>query len=339
MLPGRFGGVNSPIKLNSTNYWRNSPYDWPVPVDIWRWLLSLCHCAAGKISPANMTSTYSGQFKKPNSETVFRIFKYLIYCLLAWNIFLFFKVDLVASAQTFGNKLSWRNIVEAYSATIDTLAWVLLLLLFELETAVVSDQILQGKLKWLFAGIRVVCYFFIIYAFYGYWVKYGLVTDLSLFSVEDICRLVGTDFSYVEDLDEYLPLSGSVCLSMQGQELFRLGDTNIIGTAAATSAAIKLAITDVINAGDWLVIVILLEVEVYLQLKDQLTDRMLFAGKYIKGFFYLILFGAAGYWGWKGDFLEFWDAFLWLVAFIFIELNIFQWHEKVEEAELARSLD
>ena len=27
------------------------------------------------------------------------------------------------------------------------------------------------------------------------------------------------------------------------------------------------------------------------------------------------------------------DAFLWLVAFIFIEMNIFKWHEEVEEAE------
>jgi hypothetical protein len=33
----------------------------------------------------------------------------------------------------------------------------------------------------------------------------------------------------------------------------------------------------------------------------------------------------------SGDFLDFWDAFLWLVAFIFIEMNIFTWHSEVEE--------
>ena len=76
----------------------------------------------------------------------------------------------------------------------------------------------------------------------------------------------------------------------------------------------------------------LLEVEVYLQIKGKLTAGMLFAGKYIKGFFYLILFAAAAYWGVKGDFLDFWDAFLWLVAFIFIEMNVFHWHDETEQA-------
>ena len=37
------------------------------------------------------------------------------------------------------------------------------------------------------------------------------------------------------------------------------------------------------------------------------------------------LFGAAAYWGVAGDFLDFWDAALWLFAFIFIELNVFEW--------------
>ena len=53
---------------------------------------------------------------------------------------MFFQEDLAASAETFGDTVTWRNVVEAYSATIDTLAWVVLLLLFELETAVIDDD-------------------------------------------------------------------------------------------------------------------------------------------------------------------------------------------------------
>jgi hypothetical protein len=257
---------------------------------------------------------------------VFRAFKYTIYSLLAWNVFLFFQEDLSASAATFGDRLTWRNVVEAYSATFDTAAWVLLLLLFELETAVISDEKLKGGLKWLFTGLRAVCYFFIVYAFYGYCVKYGLVSNLVPFRVEDVCNLVGSGYSWLADLDEYLPLDAAACSALQGQDLYQLAGTTIIGTAAATEAAIRLAITDIVNAGAWLIIVALLEVEVYLQLKDRLTDRMLITGKYVKGVFYLVLFGAAAYWGVKSDFLDFWDAFLWLVAFIFIEMNVFQWH-------------
>jgi hypothetical protein len=270
-------------------------------------------------------------FRSLNPQTVFRVFKYTVYCLLAWNVFLFFQEDLAASAETFGDSVTWRNVVEAYSATFDTAAWVVLLLLFELETAVIDDTKLRGGLKWMFTGIRTLCYFFIVYAFYGYWVKYGVVTAFTPFSVQDLCSLVGTDFTWVADLDEYMPFDQAACTAMQGQPLLQIAGTQIIGTQDAVEAAIRLAITDVVNAGDWLVIVVLLEVEVWLQLKALLTDRLLRIGKYVKGFFYAILFAAAAYWGVKGDFLDFWDAFLWLVAFIFIELNIFQWHEESEQ--------
>lgn len=267
----------------------------------------------------------------PRGETVFRAFKYAIYCLLAWNAFLFFQEDFAASAATFGDTVSWRNVVEAYSATIDTAAWVVLLLLFELETAVIPDEKLKGNIKWVFSGVRAISYFFIVYAFYGYCVKYGLVSQLQPFTIADVCSLVGTEFSYIADLDDYLPIDAAACSALQGQELVRIEGTTIIGTVAAAEAAIRLAITDIVNAGDWLIIVFLLEAEVWLQLKGKLTDRMLFIGKYAKGFFYLILLGAAAYWGVKGDFLDFWDAFLWLVAFVFIELNVFQWHEETSE--------
>jgi hypothetical protein len=42
---------------------------------------------------------------------------------------------------------------------------------------------------------------------------------------------------------------------------------------------------------------------------------------------YAVLLGCAIYWWLEGDFLDFWDAFLWLVAFVFIELNLFEWHD------------
>ena len=74
----------------------------------------------------------------------YRIFKYSIYCFLAYNVWLFYLDELSASAQLFSDGVTWRNTMEAYSATIDTIAWVVLLLLFELETAVIPDEELKG---------------------------------------------------------------------------------------------------------------------------------------------------------------------------------------------------
>jgi hypothetical protein len=270
-----------------------------------------------------------GKFFTPHR--VFTIFKYTVYILLAYNILLWFQEDLAASAETFGNTVTWRNVVEAYSATFDTAAWVILLLMFELETAVVPDEKLKGGLKLFFTAISLVCYFFIVYSFWGYCVKFGMISNVVPFDVADICSLIGADWNYIASLDDYPPLDVAACTAMQGQQVLQVAGTDILGTAESHRGAFGLAVIDIINAGTWLIIVALLEIEVFLQLRDALSDRIMKYGKYVKGFFYLILFVCAAYWGLEGTFLDFWDAFLWLVAFIFIELNIFQWHEEVED--------
>ena len=278
-----------------------------------------------------MTTTAGLKSRVLTPQNIFRIFKYAIYALLTYNAVLFFQQDLAASAETFGDTVTWRNVIEAYSATFDTAAWVILLLVFELETAIIPDHLLKGRLKWVLKGLAGVCYFFIVYSFYGYCYKYGVITNLVPFTIDDVCSLIGTDFTYVFELDDYLPLDQLVCTAMNGQAVMQISGTEIIGIEPALDEAIRLAIVDIVNAFTWLIIVVLLEVEVFLQLKDRLTGKLMFAAKYIKGFFYAVLFVCAAYWGVEGNFLDFWDAFLWLVAFIFIELNIFQWHTETEE--------
>ena len=40
----------------------------------------------------------------------------------------------------------------------------------------------------------------------------------------------------------------------------------------------------------------------------------------------------AVYWRFKLDFVDLWDAFHWLVAFFFIDMNVVEWrHEALEE--------
>jgi len=255
----------------------------------------------------------------------YRVFKYSIYCFLAYDTWLFFLDEYAASAQLFAEGLTWRNIMEAYSSTIDTFSWVILLLLFELETAVLPDEVLQGALKWVLIFLRSICYVFILFAFYGYVTKYGVVTNLVPFTIEDACSLVGTAFTFAQTLDEYFPLTPDACNAMQGENLQQIVGTQIIGTREQLSLVYSLALTDIINAADWLVIVAVLEAEVWLQIKGRLSDGLLRVNKYLKGFLYSILFACAAYWGIDGGFLEFWDALLWLVAFIFIEMNIFEW--------------
>ena len=85
---------------------------------------------------------------------------------------------------------------------------------------------------------------------------------------------------------------------------------------------------DVINSGVWLLVVMVLEVDVYLQEANRLEGRILRVSNASKFVLYTLLLFAAIYWGVKGDFVDFWDAFLWLVAFVFIELNVFEWRQE-----------
>ena len=83
----------------------------------------------------------------------------------------------------------------------------------------------------------------------------------------------------------------------------------------------------------WLVIVAILEVDVILQLKGKFTGNAFKFSQLLKLVLYSILFACAVYWGFNGEFIDFWDAFLWLLAFFFIEMNIFEWHKETEQEQ------
>jgi hypothetical protein len=285
-----------------------------------------------------LSKLHTEQARKLHPHTIFRAFKYTIYCLLAFNVYLFFSEEYLASIEVFGDSLTLGHLTEAFSATIDTAAWVVLLLIFELETAVIPDEKLEGGLNWLLFALKAIAYGFIVWAFWGYAAKWGYLGNTQPFSIDDVCSLVGQGFSWVEDLDQYPALDAASCAAHQSHVLWQISGTQIIGTVDAVKAIQNLALVDIINAADWLIIVVLLEVEVFMQLRDLLNKKRLFIFKFTKGMLYAVLFFCAIYWGFLGDLLDFWDAFLWLVAFIFIELNIFQWHEEIEEEKLEEKI-
>ena len=95
---------------------------------------------------------------------------------------------------------------------------------------------------------------------------------------------------------------------------------------------------DVVNAGVWLLVVLVLEIDVRLQEKNRFEGLALYLSTVAKIILYSILVLALVAWMVTGDFVDWWDAFLWLVAFVFIELNVVEWRqESHEEAAIAAS--
>jgi hypothetical protein len=263
----------------------------------------------------------------------FTAVKYLTYSLLAVNVYLFLDEELLALEHTFTNGFGLTDIIQAFSATIDTAAWVVLLLLFELETSVLEDEKIVGRVKWCLHGIRAFCYLFIVYAFYGYIVELLALYQVELIEVSDACALLGADWSLLVTIDEYVVLNQANC-AIAG-DLWQVGGFSIVADTETLRAVQWLGWTDVFNAAAWLLVVVVLEVDVRLQLRGQYSDHLVAINKVIKLVLYSVLFGAALYWWLKGDFLDFWDAFLWLFAFIFIEMNVFDWQAETRADQVA----
>ena len=271
------------------------------------------------------------------SATRFRLFntaKYLVYALLCVNVYLFLQEELLALEHTFVDGIAPGQLIQVFSATIDTAAWVVLLLMFELETAVLADRNIRGVVKWGLHGLRGICYIALVYAFTGYVAELVTLYEVTPMTAVDACALLDGGFSLLVDLDEYQPLDAANCAAV-GDQLYRLTGFDILADAETLRSAQWLAWTDVINAADWILIVIVLEVEVRLQLRGNLSGAVVTSTKIIKLILYAILFLAAAYWGYAGDFLDFWDAALWLFAFIFIELNVFKWQYETNQPAAA----
>ena len=269
-----------------------------------------------------------------NRSKIFQLFKYAIYAFHAHNVYWFFIEEFAAAKIQFPDGIGLGRIILAYAATIDTAAWVVLLLMFELETYVLDEHHFTKPVTWTLQGVRVVCYGIIAYAFYGYIAKVVFLTEVTAAAdISNLCALAG-QWSYAIDFDEYAAITAANCGSFSAATtFFQFPGVSAVVDANGLADIRALAWVDVINAGVWLIIVIVLEVDVRLQEKNRFEGLALRLSNGMKVILYSVLFLAAVYWGFNGDFVDFWDAFLWLVAFFFIELNVVEWRqESLDEA-------
>jgi len=271
-----------------------------------------------------------------NSSRLYQIFKYAVYAFLAMNVYWFFVEEYAAAPLRYPDGISLSDLQDAYTATIDTFAWVILLLMFELETYLLDDEHITRRVSWALHGLRAACYAVIILAFKGYLDDLvSVVGATPMLGVANICILPPGDWSWATTLGEFTGITAGNCAEWSNAtEFFRFPKEDAIVDAAGLTDIIRLAWVDVINAGVWLLVVLLLEIDVRLQEHNRFEGFALQASTASKYVLYGTLFLAAVYWGFKGDFVDFWDAFLWLVAFVFIELNVFEWRAE-DHAKLA----
>ena len=275
-------------------------------------------------------------FKNIKAEHMFQLFKYSIFALITVNLFYFIFEEMSASAHTFREGMSITDMANAFATSIDTVAWFALLVIFDLETYVLSEKTLKGRLKWVLSGIVAVCYVFIIIAFLGFVHKMGMVYDFVAIAGA-ACDQLGIIPSYAMTLDEYRDLTAEACAAMGNAPIYVNASGSIIATEDVLSMMKKLTMTDVINSGTWLLVVLVLQVDVIMQLRGDLSDRFYKISLWAKGLIYTTLVICCAYWTYLGSGINAWDSFLWIVAFVFIELNLFKWHENDEHEKEAQA--
>jgi len=144
------------------------------------------------------------------SYQLYRWAKYFIYAMLSLNIW-FFLAEELASAQ-FALEADDTAVmgIQLFSATLDTIAWVILLLLFEAETAVIPDHRLKGLLRLAIHVVRMLCTLAICLAFLGYIAEWRTLLA-SMPVTQSACSLVSDNWVVMLKLDEFIPLTAGNC--------------------------------------------------------------------------------------------------------------------------------
>jgi hypothetical protein len=259
---------------------------------------------------------------------LFQIFKYVVYGLLVWNGVIYFFQGVNSADFIFQNELSWYDRMIAYSSVIDTTGWLVLILIFELETYILEDDVLKGFVWFVFNTIVVLIWLVIFSAFYSYVVKLGIPWGFDAYTGVDPCQLTTQGASFAVSLDDYTELTAQNCLLLQEGALHNQS-LNMFTTPAIHDEVDRLVWVDIVNAGVWLLIVAMIQLEVYLESSRHVGTRAFFYYKAAKYALYAVLFVCAYYWIRLGDIVAGWDAFVWLAAFFFIERNLLDWQQEV----------
>lgn len=260
---------------------------------------------------------------------LFTAVKYVTYALLSLNIFLFLEQELVSASYSATSEFSFGAFIQLFSTTLDTAAWVLLLLLFELETAIIPDNRLVGFTKRSIHGVRLLAGAAICFAFFGYLEEWLALQSYEPLMV-DACTRLSAGWSVLQGFDDFVALSVDNCANLDAPVLVLTELDRVMAGHSAFLSANYLALIDTINSGAWILVVIVLEIEVRMQLRGGVPRALQPVMNASKFGLYATLAAAAIYWWFEGDFLDFWDAALWLFAFVFIEMNVFEWQQEIE---------
>jgi hypothetical protein len=260
------------------------------------------------------------------SGIVYNSFKYTMYALLVINLGFFYEVNSAAEAATFKHGASLGDLIVAYADAIDSFAWIGLLLMFEIETSYTPPERYERWVGPLIGAITLLFWAGIVYSFYGYVGGLDMLRGFARYSGPDPCSLAGTGAQFAATLDVYSSLNAGNCQGLAAAAFYN-ADLKIFASPHGFSLIQQLKWLDIVNAGVWILLGVLIEIEIFMRVTRRATPKILRTLHIAQFPFWIVLVAAVIYWLALGEPVYGWDAFLWIVCFFFIELNMMAKHE------------
>ena len=97
-----------------------------------------------------------------------QIFKWVVYALLLINWYFYIQEDWTRATHTLTSESGWLDWFAEFATSIDESAWFVLLAMFELETYVLDDEVLEGWVEHVIRGVRILCFVMIAHTVYAF---------------------------------------------------------------------------------------------------------------------------------------------------------------------------
>ena len=259
--------------------------------------------------------------------------KWVVYSLLLINFGYYLWEEWVIAAHTLGADSTVLDWTTAFAATLEELAWFLLLVLFELETSALPDEAFTPTVERSLHVGRLVAVLMLAHTVYAY-VVYA--TDLErkvtvLPGVSSLCDLADQDAVFALNM-RYTTIDSQNCVELSdADELYQLIEEGVVTDRRGLTIEKQLGWIDVVEIMTWILIILTIEIEVWLQNRNVVGGPLMRAANVSKMLLYGTLFLIMGAWALLGQWVYVWDEFVWIAGFAVIEMNVVEWRDELTE--------
>lgn len=242
----------------------------------------------------------------------------------------------MSATFTLVNNVSLMKWMSNYAASLDAVAWIMLIFVYELETYWLEDDFDNKFVEGLILAVKVGFAALILQTSYAYTVIAIQLADIKqLTDVADLCGLAGQDLSFLRNL-RYTNITPETCGAIPNDGgIFTIPKEPVVTDLAGRKEHATLSIVDVFENYSWLLILAMTELSVRLQ------DRGFYKGPAInwinrvKYTAYGVIAIVSVYWLTKGHFIYAWDEFVWIAGFAALENNLREWRQDLAKEAVA----